>query len=314
MTDCANPPQTQPDEPSVAVTPLPVARGVIGGLLMGMANLVPGISGGTMILVMGLYDEFVTSIADIVRLKLSRRNLAFMALIVASAGMSIAALAGTLSRAVTLHPTAMFSLFIGLTLGGVPVLTRMLKRASWSAVIGAMLGFALMLLMAMTRDEAPNRDAIRAAVAAGEFVVQPAYARDVAAGVLGLSAMILPGVSGAYMLLILDRYEPILAAVALAKRYVFSLGHDGHALVFLRVLVPTALGAVLSLVLFSNLLKWLLHRHQQPALGALLGILLGSVIGMWPFTAVSTGSDYTVGTALAVAGFLLTLGVSRVSA
>jgi len=280
---------------------------------MGMANLVPGISGGTMILVMGLYDEFVTSVANIVRLKWTKRNVSFMAVIVASAGVSIVTLAGVLGRAGTLHQSAMFSLFIGLTLGGVPALMRMLKKVSPAAVTGVALGLTVMIVIAMTRSETPDRSAIRAAVAAGEFVVEPAYTRDVAAGVLGIAAMILPGISGAYMLLILGRYESILAAIALAKRYALSLGSEGDLPVILRVIVPTALGAIVSLVLFSNLLKWLLHRHEQASVGALLGILLGSVIGIWPFDAASTGADYATGFALALAGFAVTVGLSRVT-
>lgn len=314
MTDLSDTHPSGPDTSTDGRARRPVARGVIAGTLMGMAMLVPGISGGTMILVMGLYDEFVTSVADIVRLKLSRRNVRFMAVIVASAGVAIVALAGTLSRAVTLHQGAMFSLFIGLTLGGVPALMRMLKRVSHAAVFGATIGFGVMLLIAVTRQEPPDREAIRAAVAAGQFVVHPAYARDVAAGALGISAMILPGISGAYMLLILDRYETILAAIALTKRYVFTFGNDGDPLVFLRVIVPTALGAIMSLVLFSNLLKWLLHRYEKFSVGLLLGILIGSVIGIWPFTSATTTGEYATGVALAVAGFTLTIGVSRATA
>ncbi len=141
---------------SLLASPLPVFRASIGGVLMGLANLVPGVSGGTMILVMGLYDDFISSIADITRLRFTRRNVVFMAIVGASAVVAIAALAGTLSRAVTLHRSAMFALFIGLTLGGVPLLVRMLGRPTVSSGFGLVLGLALMILVVATRADAPT--------------------------------------------------------------------------------------------------------------------------------------------------------------
>jgi len=231
----------------------------------------------------------------------------------------------------------MFSLFIGLTLGGVPTLVRMLGQSRKDrceprtsvraaprtrltrsplpspAVVGLTLGLGVMVLIAVTREESPNRDAIRQAVAAGSYVVEPLYGRDFCAGIVGMSAMILPGISGAYMLLIMGRYETILAAIALFKQYATSLGGEGDPAVFLRVIVPTWLGAMSSLVLFSNFIKWMLHRYERFSIGLLLGILLGSVIGIWPFDAASTFADYVTGLATAAAGFALTTGLSRLA-
>jgi len=295
----------------VAQGPLPVARSIVGGVLMGLANLVPGVSGGTMILVTGLYDEFITSIADVTRLKFTRRNIAFLCIVGAAALVAIATLSGTLSRAVTLHRSAMYALFIGLTLGGAPLLIRMIGRFDKATVAGVVLGLGLMLLIAATSEERPDSAAVKEAVARGEFVVEPAYVRDVFAGVLGMSAMVLPGISGAYMLLILQRYETILASISLAKKYVVS-GGEGDPGTFLAVIIPTAIGAIISLVLLSNVLKWLLHHHEKITLGCLLGILFGSVVGIWPFEAASTGADYGIGAALAAAGFVATTLLAKI--
>lgn len=294
--------------------PLPVVRAGLGGVLMGMAMLVPGVSGGTMIVVTGLYDEFIAGIADVTRLRLTRRNTAFLAIVGVGAAIAIAALAGTLSRAVTLHRSAMFSLFIGLTLGGGPLLFRMIHRPTASSIGGMFVGVGLMVAIAMTHTEPPDRAHIREAVARGQLVVSPNYARDAVAGALGMSAMVLPGISGAYMVLILGRYETILASIALAKTYAVSMGQDGDPWVFLPILIPTAVGAIVSLVLLSNVLKWMLHRHRNVTLGVLLGILLGSVVGIWPFGGASPPGDYLLGAVLAAAGFIATTLLSRISA
>ena len=275
--------------------------------------LVPGVSGGTMILVIGLYDEFISSIADVTRLRFTRRNVLFLAIVGGAAAVAIATLAGTLSRAVALHRSAMFSLFIGLTLGGVPLLLKMLSRPTRAAWIGLVIGIALMIGIVLTKAEPPDKAAIREAVAAGRLPIRPAYATDVAAGALGMSAMVLPGVSGAYMVLVLGRYETILASISSAKTFVASFGSEGNS-EFLRVLIPVAIGAVLGLVLLSNFLKWMLHAHEKLTLGILLGILLGSVVGIWPFEAESAVTDYLLGGGLAAVGLLCTLSLSRISA
>ncbi|MGD2111717.1 MAG: DUF368 domain-containing protein [Phycisphaerae bacterium] len=278
---------------------------------MGLANLVPGVSGGTMILVTGLYDEFISSVADVTRLRFTRRNIAFLVIVCAAAVVAIAALAGTLSRAVTLHRSAMFSLFIGLTLGGAPLLVRMIGRKSAAAAAGLVFGLTLMIVIAATNEVRSDREAVKTAVAAGDFVIEPNYLRDLAAGALGMSAMVLPGISGAYMLLILNRYETILAAISVGKDFALSFGREGDGGAMVQVILPTGIGAVISLVLLSNLLKWLLHRYERPTLGFLLGIVLGSVVGIWPFDAASEGADYVAGAGLAAVGFVFTFLLSR---
>ncbi|UCC28921.1 MAG: DUF368 domain-containing protein, partial [Phycisphaerales bacterium] len=163
-------------------TRLPVVRSVIGGVLMGLANLVPGVSGGTMILVTGLYDEFISSLADVTRLKFTKRNITFLAIVGCAAVVAVAALAGTLSRAVILHRSAMYSLFIGLTLGGAPLLIRMLKGITVASAVGIAIGLGIMITVAATKQETPDRDKSKAAAVAGEFVIKADYPRDVAAG------------------------------------------------------------------------------------------------------------------------------------
>ncbi len=300
----------QPDASSAAP---PLVRTGLAGLLMGLANLVPGVSGGTMVVIMGLYDEFISSIASVARLRFTRRHILFLAVLGGVALGTIAVLAGTLSRAVTAYPAMMFSLFIGLTLGGAPVLLRMLSGDRRRAVFGGVVGLMMMAGIAMTGSESVDKEAIKEAVATGTLVIEPAYGRDMAAGAMGMSAMVLPGISGAYMLLILGRYEIILASISAAKSYAVSGGAEGDAMTFLRVIVPTAIGAVLSLVLLSNFLKWMLMRHRTWMIGLLLGMLVGSVFCIGPFDAASTTNDVILGGLLAVAGFIGTAGLSRVS-
>ena len=100
-------------------------RSLFGGLLMGLANLVPGISGGTMLLVAGVYTDFIDSLADLTRLRFRFRSLLVMGCIVAAAGLGILIFAGGIKTLVVDHRWIMYSLFIGLTLGGLPIVWQL---------------------------------------------------------------------------------------------------------------------------------------------------------------------------------------------
>ena len=96
------------------------ARGIVGGLLMGLANLVPGISGGTMLLAAGVYPNFISAIAEVTTLRFKARSLVVLATIAGSAGLAILLGAGAMKTLVVEERWMMYSLFIGLTLGGIP--------------------------------------------------------------------------------------------------------------------------------------------------------------------------------------------------
>jgi putative membrane protein len=237
---------------------------------MGLANLVPGISGGTMLLAAGVYQAFIESIAEITTLRIRVRPLVLLGTIAASAALAILFLAGTVKELVVEQRWVMYSLFIGLTLGGVPLVWRLARPGSTAVAGGGVLGFSLMLLMAAAPGSAGG---------AGE----PSLALLFFSGLAGAAAMILPGVSGGYLLLLLGQYVAILSAVDGLK--VAALGDGGLPALWepVRVLVPVGLGVVTGGVGVSNLLRWLLHRFEKATLGALLGLLLGAIVGLWPF-------------------------------
>lgn len=231
----------------------------IGGVLMGIANLIPGVSGGTMILAVGLYEEFIASVAEVSSLRFSWRRIVFLGLLGGFAGISIVTLSSVILSLLLWHAPLMFALFIGLTLGGAPLLVKMIGKASAASVVGTIVGIALMAGVALARDS----------------VAMPRNtAMDVVSGVVGSTTMVLPGISGSYMLLILDQYDRVIGAVADLKDRNFAS---------LRIIAPVGIGAVIGIVGLSNLLKFLLKKHKDATLGVLLGMLLGSVLGLWPF-------------------------------
>jgi putative membrane protein len=253
--------------------PIQAPRKVRGGLLMGLANLVPGISGGTMLLSAGVYPAFIEGIAEVSTLRFRLRTLLSLGLIVGSAALAIGLFAGVVKNLVVDHRWAMYSIFIGLTLGGVPLIWKLLKPATKAAWVGCAAGFAVMALMATIQPGASDPGA------------GPNYTVLFFAGLAGASAMILPGVSGGYLLLILGQYLTILGAIDQAKTALLAQGGPQWDLVIAAcgVFIPVGLGVVAGVVGVSNLIRLLLRRFEKATLGVLLGLLLGAVLGLWPF-------------------------------
>lgn len=248
-------------------------KALIGGTLMGLANLVPGVSGGTMLLAVGIYTLFISGIADITSLRFRSRSILMVAAVAFSAALGILLLAGTVKSLVVSHRWIAYSLFIGLTLGGVPVVWRMIDRRTLSVRVGVVLGFAGMAAVAALQQYG--------GVAAG--FSGSGGIMLFAAGAAGASAMILPGISGGYLLLLMGQYIPILSALDELKD-ALETGNWGEAVhLGYSVILPVGAGIVIGVVLVSNVLRFFLARFRRVTLGVLLGVLLGAVVGLWPF-------------------------------
>jgi putative membrane protein len=239
---------------------------------MGLANLVPGISGGTMLLATGVYPDFISAIAELTTLRFKARSVLVLSTIAGSAALAILLLAGAMKALVVEERWAMYSLFIGLTLGGVPLVWRLARPGSPTLWLSAGAAFGVMVLMSLGESRSGGEDADTLLL--------------VISGLAGASAMILPGVSGGYLLLLLGQYEPILGAVDGLKQELLAGRIDSPGMgEALAVILPVGVGVVLGIVGVANLIRWLLDRFEKPTLGMLLGLLLGSVVGLYPFQA-----------------------------
>lgn len=260
-----------PEAAPVAASTLAI-RSALGGVLMGLANLVPGISGGTMLLAAGVYPRFIEAISDVTRLRFKRDSLLVLGVVVLAAGLSILLFAGPVKSLVVTQRWLMYSLFVGLTLGGIPVVWKLVKRPSASTWAGAAFGFILMAALAYSQSTGE-----------GGSAANEGFIMMFLAGVAGASAMILPGVSGGYLLLVLGVYVPILGAIEAFKDGLKARDFAAILTPGLEVVLPVGLGVVVGVAVVSNALRWLLARYEAPTLGALLGLLAGAVVGLWPF-------------------------------
>ena len=238
----------------------------VRGFCMGAADVVPGVSGGTMALILGIYQRLLEAIRAfdmaLVRLVLTRRfrdaaahvDSVFLIFLVAGIFSAIMFFTRVVSLPQLLreYPEQIYALFFGLIVGSIAVLLRELGQLRIRDVAclaaGALLGLAVVNVVPF---ETPVDS---------WFIFL--------SGALAICAMILPGISGSFILLLLRKYEHVFDAI----------GHFDFA-----VLVPFALGAISGLMLFSRLLVWLLRHYYRVTLATIIGMLTGSLWLLWPF-------------------------------
>ncbi|HXI04353.1 MAG TPA: DUF368 domain-containing protein [Candidatus Saccharimonadales bacterium] len=293
--------------PSVKLEPRSAARTIAGGFLMGVANIIPGVSGGTMILAMGLYESFVESVAEVTRLRLRGRAIVFLGLLGGSAAVAILAMVGPINYGLTYHQHVMFALFIGLTLGGVPLIWRQMRPVGGSGIAGVAAGLLIMIVTSF---------------ALASMDLPANYVFLFFGGLIGAAAMVLPGISGSYLLLVMGLYFPVTHALDAFKTALRAADLAAAMGPALKVLLPVGLGVIAGIVGLSNVLKVALERYHQPTLGALLGLLLGSVFFLYPFKAPGHKDPFAAAAPVTlvnvvlvlvciVAGFAITYFVSR---
>ncbi len=272
---------------------------------MGSADVVPGVSGGTVALVVGIYPRLVANIrggaaalAAFSKLQFSdgwdrvkQIEWRFLLPLLAGVGVALVSLARIIETLLEDHPVEMSGLFFGLVAASVFVAAYMVDNWDVSRV-GLVVGTAVVafLVLGLRSGEAES----------------PATWIFFFAGALAISAMILPGVSGSFLLLMIGMYEAVLGAV-----------NDRDFLVLLVFIV----GAIIGLAVFSSGLHWALENLHDTLLAAITGLLLGSLRVLWPWPNGIDGPDlsgpiadeFAVPFLLAVVGAAVVFGLVQLS-
>lgn len=272
---------------------------------MGTADLVPGVSGGTIALVLGIYERLVRSIREgssalgsLLRADLSgftdhlrRVEWLFLVPLLAGILLAVVSLASFLDHQLEQNPTILAALFFGLVLGSVAIAWRLLRHPDAThVVVAAGVGLGLFFLLGLGEET---------------LVRDPSSLAYFGAGALAICAMILPGISGSLILLLIGMYAAVLDAV------------DQRELAVIGVF---AAGAVVGLGLFSQVLHWALRKHHDVILAGLVGLMGGSLRVLWPWPdgvestvlAGPAGDVFGVTVAAAV-GFAAVFLVSRLA-
>jgi putative membrane protein len=279
---------------------------------MGSADIVPGVSGGTVALVLGIYERLIhnvhqgaTALKELLRGRradcvIAVKQVEWVWLLSLLAGIfaAIALLASVIVGLVHDHPLPVSGLFFGLVAASLVVAWHLIRHIDASQ-IGIMVAVAAILffLLGLRSDTEVADDA-------AEIVTEPLW-KFFLAGALAICAMILPGISGSFILVMIGMYTEVLGAVN---------DRDFGAL------AATALGCIVGLALFSTLLNWLLERHHDMVMAAMVGLMIGSLRVLWPWpdgtntTDLAWPSDVVVAPILlAVVGFAVVIGVDAIA-
>ncbi len=245
----------------------------VKGACMGAADVIPGVSGGTIAFIMGIYDEFVGSLASInaeaVKLLLTGRfkefwkhiNGGFLLSLVLGIGVSVVSLASLMQMLLTDYPIQTWAFFFGLIVASSIFIIRGIS--GWKTVEFLLLAFGIILgVVICTLSPTTTPDGLW-------FIFL--------SGAIAICAMILPGISGSFILLILGKYQYIMGCISdLVKGIDF-----GHNLLILCVFL---VGAVIGILGFSRFLHWLLARWHKQTLIVLAGFIIGSLVKIWPWS------------------------------
>lgn len=234
------------------------------GMAMGIADLIPGVSGGTIALITGIYDPFIGSISSIkfgliktlknqgIKGVWEEVNGTFLVALFAGIATSIFTFSTVLHQLLEHHPANLFAFFFGLIAASVPMMWREVTVWKAHTIAIFMVGVAITFSISLLPPASSNLSPIYLCVC----------------GSLAACAMILPGISGSFILLLLGAYSTVIQAI---KDFEVS------------TLIVTGIGVIVGLLGFSKGLKSLLTKHRNPMMALLVGLLFGSLNAIWPW-------------------------------
>lgn len=246
-------------------------RVYLSGVLMGAADVVPGVSGGTIAFILGVYDRLINALSGVNKASLSMlfkgdlKGLwkhfdgAFLLPLGAGVVTSIFLLAGLITHLLAVYPSYLWSFFFGLILASAYFLINQIAgfslRHLGGLIVGIAVGASLSLLV-------PTQ-------------LNTSYTMVFFSGMIAICAMILPGISGSFLLLMLGMYGFILSAV--------------KSMDFVIICI-FAVGALIGLLTFSKVLHYLLNHVRSMTLSCLTGVMLGALVKVWPWKVTDTWS------------------------
>lgn len=237
----------------------------IKGLGIGVANIIPGVSGGTIALIVGIYERLIDAIKsfglDAAKLLLKgqwkqfteKTDLFFLLAIFAGVGVAIISLARIFDFLFHNYPVYIWSFFFGLILTSVYYVGRTIEKWNWAIYIIFIVGAIIAIILTFLTPASENSG----------------FLYLVICGVVAICSMILPGLSGSFVLILMGNYQ-LIAITAINNR--------DYAILF-----PVMIGAVGGLIAFSHFLSWVFKKYKNETIALLTGFIFGSLGVIWPW-------------------------------
>jgi len=244
---------------------------VIKGFIMGIANIIPGVSGGTLALTLGIYEKFIEAISHFFdKLK---ENIKFLVPIFLGIGLSLLTMSNVITEAFEHYPVPTAFLFMGLVIGGIPMLSNKVKkskeRKQVSSYIIALITFALVIVLAFS-DQLFGSGLSDVTLKNLDLT---GYILLFLVGLVAAATMVIPGVSGSLVLMLLGYYLPVVNAIK-------DLTHFNNIVDNCLILIPFGLGVVVGIVVIAKIIEWLLKKYEAKTYFGVLGFIIASIIAI----------------------------------
>lgn len=235
----------------------------VKGFLLGVANVIPGVSGGTIAIIFGIYDKLLESISGM--LKHFKKSCAYLLPIVIGAVLAILSTSKVVSLCLSKYPVPTVLFFVGLIIGGMNLLTDKIKgKVSIKYLLFMIITFGLVVGFGFLNSGSST--SLASLNAWG-------YIKLFLVGIVAAATMIIPGISGSFMLMLLGYYEPVINTIS----DLTTISHLGSNL---AILIPFGLGAVVGLVGLAKLLLYLLKHHETAFYFVIIGFILSSIVSI----------------------------------
>ncbi len=236
---------------------------MVKGFVLGIANIIPGVSGGTLAITLGIYEQLINTVSHLfTNLK---KNLEFIIPVGIGAVISILAMSKIINYSLNNFPIPTTLFFIGLIVGGVPLIYRNVKNKEkkGSYIISFLATFALVMILAFakTGNNVVSLSNLNIGMIGIIFLV----------GMIAAATMVIPGISGSFVLMLLGFYKPILNTISNITNFSL-LTHN------LTILIPFGIGVLVGIILIAKLIEYLLNKYETLTYYAILGFIISSII------------------------------------
>lgn len=273
------------------------------GAAMGVANIIPGVSGGTIAVVFGIYEELMEALGNFLTDKDRRwKYIKFLAILFSGSFVAIILLARVLHWSFEHYPLPTVYFFLGLIIGSIPVVVKSHPDMKFridrmiSFLIGLVFVVTLAYFQKLSGGEAQNVTQLQISFSDGLYYVF--------AGAVAASAMIVPGVSGSFILILLGVYWTVLSSLSGLTGALLTDGFTSEMITRLSILGFLAMGIVVGILVFSKIMSWALGYHPALTMYLILGLIIGSLYQIYP------GFEFNFHGILAIIAFVLGLIIS----
>lgn len=246
-------------------------KNIIKGMMIGIANIMPGVSGGTLAVSMGIYDKLIHCITHI--LSEFKESMKFLLPIFAGTGIALVALTFVIEALFQYYPIPTNLLFIGLIVGGLPPVITKVKshKLTFGHILAGLLFFVLVVGMAMMGGNGNRQVTLNLGIVP--------MIQLVLVGIIAAATMIIPGVSGSMVLLILGYYQPIIQQITAFCTAVITLDMAG-ILHGVAILLPFGIGVLIGILGIAKIIEIIFEKYPLYAYCAIIGLIAASPIAI----------------------------------